>query len=358
MKNNRYLTTLIVYTTAIVLLVLVQILASLGYFNGLSEQMLEVVGSLLPQLVVMAGIPCLMLLVAQKVNREPVSIQQVCRDTGWGRMPLKNVALCFVLGICLYILNIFIASIFASLLRSFGYQFSSSDNAFTGYSGLLISLVLTAVLPGICEEFLHRGVLLNGLVKQLGVRKALLWSSILFGLMHMNVGQFFYATILGWFMGVVALSSGSLWGSIIVHFTNNAIATYFSFAEELNLPGMNLVSYLFSNVLVLGLTLLVVVVVIGEIIRLMARDKFKRNLDRYTVRYLATQSQFGVEDFDRLKVALTRALQTLPTWKATAAYIETFDEPQKSRPLERALFTFVFVIGAVITLLSFVWGTW
>ena len=167
-----------------------------------------------------------------------------------------------------------------------------------------------------------------------------------------------YAYYLGWFMGVVALSSGSLWGSIIVHFTNNAIATYFSFAEELNLPGMNLVSYLFSNVLVLGLTLLVVVVVIGEIIRLMARDKFKRNLDRYTIRYLTSQQQFSVEDFDSVKGALPRVLQALPTWKATFAYIETFDQPRESRPIEKAILTVVCFMGIALTVLSFVWGTW
>lgn len=358
MKNKRYLTTLIVYGTAILLLMLVQVLASLGCFNGLSDQALEVVGSLLPQIVVMLGIPFCMLLCAQKIDHAPVSVKQVCQDVGWRRLSFKNVILCLILGVCLYILNIFVASIFATLLRAFGYQYSSSDNVFTGYSGLVISIVLTAVLPAICEEFLHRGVLLNGFMKQFGVRKAILWSSFLFGLMHMNAGQFFYATILGWFMAMTALSAGSLWGSIIVHFTNNALATYLSYAEELNLPGTSLINFLFGNSIVLVLTILVVVVVIGEIIRHMAREKFNRNLDSYTVRYLASQKQFTVEDFDRLKVALPRAIQTLPTWKATAAYIETYDEPQRSRPLERSLLTVVWIVGAALTVLSLIWGTW
>ena len=52
MKNNRYLVTLIIYGTAIFLLMLVQVLASLGCFNSLSDQMLEVVGSVLPQIVI------------------------------------------------------------------------------------------------------------------------------------------------------------------------------------------------------------------------------------------------------------------------------------------------------------------
>ena len=305
MKNNRYLTTLIVYGIAIFLLMLVQLLAALGCFNALSDQMLEIIGSVIPQIVVMFGVPLIFLLSTQKINHEPVSIKQIVKDVGWRRMPVKNVFLCFVLGICLYLLNIFVASIFGSLLRSFGYQFNSSENAFSGYAGLIITLVLTAVLPAICEEFLHRGILLNGMLRQCGVWKAILWSSFLFGLMHMNIGQFFYATVLGWFMAVTVLATGSLWGSVIVHFTNNALSTYFSFAEELKLPGASLINYLFGNSISLILTILVVVIVIGELLRAMARDKFKRNLDTYTVRYLAAQNRFTTDDFEQLKMVFS-----------------------------------------------------
>lgn len=358
MKNNRYLVTLIVYGTTILLLMLLQALVSLGCFNQLSDQALEVVGSVLPQIVIMFGVPFLMLLCAQKIQHEPISVKQVTQFVNWHKLSFKNVLLCFVVGICVYVLNIFVASVFGALLQSFGYQYQHNDNVFTGYAGLLISIVLTAVLPGICEEFLHRGVLLNGLVKQVGVRRALLWSSLLFGLMHMNVGQFFYASILGWFMGVTALATGSLWGSIIIHFTNNALATYMGYTEELNLPGANLISFLFGNGIALILTILIVVVIISEVLRALAREKFNRNLDSYTVRYLSSQNHFNVEDFDRLKAALPRALQTLPTWKATAAYIETFDQPQHAKPLERALLVTVVLVGTAVTVLSFVWGTW
>lgn len=358
MKNKRYLITLIVYGTSILLLMLLQVLVSLGVFNQLSDQALEVIGSVLPQIVIMFGIPFLMLMAAQKIEHEPVSVKQVTQFVGWHKLSFKNVLLCFIVGVCIYILNIFVASVFGALLQSLGYQYNHNDNVFTGYPGLLISIVLTAVLPGICEEFLHRGVLLNGLIKQVGVRRAILWSSLLFGLMHMNVGQFFYASILGWFMGVTALATGSLWGSIIIHFTNNALATYMSFGKELQLPGTNLVSFLFGNGIALILTILIVVVIIGELLRAMAREKFNRHVDSYTVRYLSSQNHFSVEDFDRLKAALPRALQSMPTWRATAAYIETFDQPQRAKPLERTLLVMVVLMGAAVTVLSFVWGTW
>ena len=59
MKNNRYLATLIIYGLAILLLMLVQILGSLGCFNSLSDEAMEVVGSVLPQVIIMFGIPFL-----------------------------------------------------------------------------------------------------------------------------------------------------------------------------------------------------------------------------------------------------------------------------------------------------------
>ena len=360
MKNNRFLFTTFIYGIAILLLMGIRVAASLGVFENLSDQAAEVVASVLTQVVIMLGIPLLMLLLIPRVKHETISIKQINQDIGWRKLSFKNVILCFVLGICLYLFNLFVANIFSILLQSLGYQnkFYSSENVFMGYNGLLLAILLSAVLPGICEEFLHRGVLMGGLIKQFGVRRAVLFSSILFGLMHMNVGQFFYASILGWFMGMTVLASGSLWGSMIVHFTNNALATYFGYAKDLYIPGTKLLTYITSNSITLLLTILIVFIVIGEILRYMARDKFNRNLDSYTVRYLASQNHFNVEDFDRLKSALPTVLRTMPTWKATAAYVETFDQPQRTKTLERALFVAIYAMGIAVTILSFVWGTW
>ena len=76
------------------------------------------------------------------------------------------------------------------------------------------------------------------------------------------------------------------------------------------------------------------------------------------MRYLAAQNKFTTDDFERLRLALPRAIQSMPTWKATAAYIETFDEPQRTKPIEKSLLTVICVLAGVVTILSFVWGTW
>ena len=78
-------------------------------------------------------------------------------------------------------------------------------------------------------------MLLNN-YKCLGAKKAILLSGLMFGLMHLNINQFFYATILGFYFGYVALSCGSIYPTMIMHFTNNAISTFMTFAIVNNLP--------------------------------------------------------------------------------------------------------------------------
>ena len=165
-QNKQYTVTMLIYLTAMVLLVLLQITASLGCFSGLSDEASTVLGSVLPQIVIMFGVPLVMLLSAQKINHEPVSIRRVTEHVGWRKMSGKNILLVFVLGVCLYLLNIFVASFFGAILQAFGYQYTSSPNVFPGFGGLLLTIVLSAVLPAICEEFLHRGVLRNHAVQQ------------------------------------------------------------------------------------------------------------------------------------------------------------------------------------------------
>ena len=75
--------------------------------------------------------------------------------------------------------------------------------------------------------------------REVGFRKALIISSVLFGLMHLNVSQFFYATVMGFLIGAVMYSSRSIIPAIIVHFTNNFINIYLAYSRQSGLYGKN-----------------------------------------------------------------------------------------------------------------------
>jgi membrane protease YdiL (CAAX protease family) len=279
-------------------------------------------------------------------------------DFGFRKISGQFVLIAFGLGILLYVLNIFVAGFFASVLDDMGYRFSSADKTFTGVWGLLISVGLVCVLPAFCEEFTHRGMLLSGLQSKFGNYRAVLSVSLLFGLMHLNIEQFFYATILGWFICIAVLASRSVWVGVIIHFTNNAISTYLGYAEELHLYGLELFENLLgSGYFIILLVLIFIVLAIGAMIKVMAKDSFEKNKKVFIAKYIALHSgDFSGVDFERVTVAVERAIEQMPTWKSIFAYCETNEKPQKLNGLEKAVFVSLFVLGGLITLFTLQWG--
>jgi membrane protease YdiL (CAAX protease family) len=86
----------------------------------------------------------------------------------------------------------------------------------------LESLLIFALLPALCEELLHRGVIAPGLAQRFGFLPALVISALLFGLSHFNLARLLPTTVLGLATGFVRLRSGSLWPAMLLHFLYNA----------------------------------------------------------------------------------------------------------------------------------------
>ena len=84
-----------------------------------------------------------------------------------------------------------------------------------------LSILVIAVLPAIVEEILFRKILLSGL-KKYGTLGAVLISGALFSLFHQNPSQTVYQFISGALFALLAIKSGSIIPSIIIHFINNA----------------------------------------------------------------------------------------------------------------------------------------
>ena len=90
------------------------------------------------------------------------------------------------------------------------------------------SLVLTALLPGICEEILFRGGLL-GAWERRGTQQALVITSVLFALLHGSVAGFPVQLIMGFVLGYIVIQSDSLLTGIAYHVTHNAAILILSF---------------------------------------------------------------------------------------------------------------------------------
>jgi len=84
------------------------------------------------------------------------------------------------------------------------------------------------------EEVIFRGIILNKLKKKIGMIKGLIFSSFLFGLFHFFNGLegVIFTFILGFFLGIVYIRTGSLKVPTLMHFINNLIAIFVSLFLE------------------------------------------------------------------------------------------------------------------------------
>lgn len=138
------------------------------------------------------------------------------------------------------------------LIESLGGSLYSSNLPIpTTLPGLGFALLLSAVLPGICEEMLFRGGLM-GAWERRGTRQALVITSVLFALLHGSVLGFPVQLIMGFVLGYLVILSDSLFVGMIYHVLHNAtilIITYFSYNQSaLNPPILSLTETIRSTV--------------------------------------------------------------------------------------------------------------
>ncbi len=95
-------------------------------------------------------------------------------------------------------------------------------NPTSWYAGLSTLIALVIVAP-VTEELLFRGWLLTDLRQRYGRKPALVWSSVLFGLVHIEGSAVIYATLAGLVLGAVALRARSTLASIGMHAGVNAV---------------------------------------------------------------------------------------------------------------------------------------
>lgn len=84
-------------------------------------------------------------------------------------------------------------------------------------------VLVFALLPALCEEIAFRGFILSGLLKHFRPRTAVLLSSFLFALFHMNVFQFLPAFFLGVVLGLLTVRSRSLVPAVMFHLLHNSV---------------------------------------------------------------------------------------------------------------------------------------
>ncbi|MBN2237725.1 MAG: CPBP family intramembrane metalloprotease [Bacteroidales bacterium] len=88
----------------------------------------------------------------------------------------------------------------------------------------LFNFFTIVIAAPILVEIVFRGIILEGFLKNYSPWKAILWSSLLFGAVHLNPWQAVTAISLSMLMGWLYYKTDSIIPGIIIHFSNNLLS--------------------------------------------------------------------------------------------------------------------------------------
>ncbi len=101
-----------------------------------------------------------------------------------------------------------------------------------------LAIVSLALLPGIAEELLFRGAILEALRARAGTAVGVVGSALLFGAAHLEPIHAAAAALLGGYLGFVAVRANSVWPAVVCHLANNATGVLAQWlgADDVQLP--------------------------------------------------------------------------------------------------------------------------
>ncbi|EQB87603.1 membrane protease YdiL (CAAX protease family) [Clostridium punense] len=175
--------------------------------------------------------------------------------------PIKKPLLREIFGVLLIWAGSYVAVLLVTLI--IGYFFpqgltdvsSGLQNVFTSVP-MWVAFIIIAVMPAICEEALHRGLILSSLGSVNNKWLRVLYMGIIFGIFHLDPVRFLPTAILGMALSYVMIETRNIILPVIFHFVNNGLATLISFTSKSQTTAANINSgmmlYAISTYFIIG----------------------------------------------------------------------------------------------------------
>ena len=126
--------------------------------------------------------------------------------------------------------------IYSTIIKHYGIIIPEPDFSFPTQSKyLILFLIYVCLLGPILEEIIFRGFILKSMQKY-GNLTAIIVSSILFSMFHLNLVQFVNPVLMGIVLAFIAIKSKSIVPSIIAHIFNNTITFIAAGISLLKMP--------------------------------------------------------------------------------------------------------------------------
>lgn len=378
-KNKLTRNVLYCYLPMVVLFALIRTLSAFGvldFMGATAEHILTIViqvGILFSTAIF--GFSCL----------QKSKVKQTFKFYGFRKINWKAIILAVVIGIVVYFLNILISTFFNAFLSIFGYKSVGGATQVGTYTVgiLLINILMTAILPAICEETAHRGMLLKGL-SPLGQKWAIIISSLLFGLLHLNIEQVFYATLIGFLLGYISTITENIYPAIIIHFMNNFLSVFMGFSSANNLGPEIIFTYLnqwlSTNFVVAIMFMLAITILLLFVLKLLVKLLFRvttvsrvNKLQAEIFKELTKEAYLKdvqdiaegkqVEEVQSQTISFEKFDQMYQRHNEKTGYTSEIDRKllvderaYKMNKITKIMLITTFAIVSSITLFTFIWG--
>ena len=200
----------IIYLLTLILLISVGTFVQLRSFNS---------GILITEFVLIA-LPALLYVIFKKGSFK--------KELRFNKISFMETLLTVFIFMCGYPVALFLNLIGNIFISLFGKLIQSPIPFAYSFNEYIILLLIVAGSAGICEEILFRGLILRGYEK-LGKWHSIIFSAVLFSILHINIQNILGPLFLGILLGYVVYTTNSIFAGMIGHFINNAISVTIGF---------------------------------------------------------------------------------------------------------------------------------
>lgn len=174
-----------------------------------------------PYLTVFAGEMVLLIPVA--IGLELLKKSNVIGESFFKRISPSIVPILMLLPFCYQVFVTYITLPMQSFLIETLGERPQNNFPVESVQEFFIQVGVICLVPALVEEFLTRGVIMR-MLKPYGIVLAMIVSSLAFTILHFDIHSFFVYFMLGMLLSTVKIATGSIWASVLMHFSNNLTA--------------------------------------------------------------------------------------------------------------------------------------
>lgn len=171
------------------------------------------------------------------------------------------MSLCIPAAMCIQSVSMILQTLFVSVTGSSGMENMQMPQIIPGNTmNNVVYVLYIAILGPITEELFFRGAVMKGF-NFAGQKFAIVFSAFWFAVFHGNILQAMIAFLLGIFFGYLNVKTGSILPSVLLHITNNSIATLLeviSLSMSENTLNIFYIIYLAITIILGGICLFIV----------------------------------------------------------------------------------------------------